>query len=131
MGTGEAMTVEEAILILEDHKCPDDTGRDCGSYTCEECHKAIDMAIASLKQQQWIPCTERLPEKDAHYLCTDKYGFIDDLGFSNDLYSVSHDDFRDKKGVRGFYEFCEEEGFCESDDIVAWMPLPEPYKEKP
>ena len=58
--------------------------------------------------QQWIPCSVQLPETGHNYLyCTDMgtvhMGFYwDGLGF--------------------------EYGFEHGYDIVAWMPLPEPYK---
>ena len=64
---------------------------------------------------QWIPVTERLPEKQERVLTVDKYGSIcvsewlpsvdDDLyGWMSDIHELEN-------------------------DIIAWMPLPEPYRE--
>lgn len=56
------------------------------------------------KQQEWIPCSEKLPNKYKAVLTTSKDGrvrenFINAGGWSYDTYAV-----------------------------VAWMPLPEPWK---
>ena len=59
--------------------------------------------------QQWIPCSERLPEDETSVLvCTEeKFMYI-------------------AERTCGHWE--EITGFCSVDDTVAWMPLPEPYK---
>ena len=80
--------------------------------------KAIECFIGSLKnmpsaqpEQRWIPCSERLPD-----------------GRLNKSYLVQDKDGRRAVGtytnwgwVFGHY----------MNDPVAWMPLPEPWKEKP
>lgn len=54
----------------------------------------------------WIPCSERLPEKYGRYLvCNDGVAWIAD--FFNSTWF----------GKR-----------CRYSDVIAWMPLPEPYK---
>lgn len=61
---------------------------------------------------QWIPCSERLPEEGSEVLGTDRNGCIRHV-------------YKDKTGL---YEFATvEEGM--HIGIIAWMPLPEPYKE--
>lgn len=64
---------------------------------------------------QWIPCSERLPEKYSDVLCCDTYGeYIIGMPYedeeSNTGFSVEND---------GVYMI----------DCIAWMPLPEPYRE--
>lgn len=55
--------------------------------------------------QEWIPCNERLPEEGENVLCTDgKY-----------IYLIEYDADIDA-------------GFGDIDEIIAWQPLPEPYK---
>ena len=69
-------------------------------------------------QQKWIPCSERLPKKNGFYLCTTK-DCITILEF-----------------IEGNPHYHEEPSFvsdvlgkCNSY-VVAWMPLPEPYREE-
>lgn len=61
----------------------------------------------------WIPCSERLPEEYGEYLVCNKYG-VYGLGFPN----------KDKYG--NIYVETESEYITE---VIAWMPLPAPYKE--
>ena len=64
----------------------------------------------------WIPCSERLPECGVglHYLVTLKDGHE----FMDDVYEA----FFDKYGWHvGDNELAD-------DDVIAWMPLPKPYK---
>ena len=70
-------------------------------------------------EQRWILCSERLPEKD-------------------DLYLVTHIDYENDYLIAlGFYELVDNKWYdleksdeeLEEIDVVAWMPLPEPYRE--
>lgn len=75
--------------------------------------------IAYLNSSPWIPVSERLPKHEELALVSAlSYGenkaFVDILKMSNGKWYV-------------FEPFCGwEEVTC---DIIAWMPLPEPYKE--
>ena len=82
---------------------------------CEEEEKLIigflkDTAESFMREnqsaQQWIPCSERLPE-DGTYLCWEWQGFCYVDSFKN-----------------GNWETAEK---CYTK-CIAWMPLPEPYK---
>ena len=71
------------------------------------------------KQTNWIPVTERLPEEDGQYLITVKYK--PEADYEN-IYA-EHGEWTDGR----WDMFCF--GHCgEVESIVAWMPLPEPYK---
>lgn len=61
-------------------------------------------ALAAVKGRQWIPCSERLPEKDGRTLVWDV----------SDKITIQH--FSVTYGTWS--------GFASE---VAWMPLPEPY----
>lgn len=69
--------------------------------------------IINSSGQQWIPCSERLPEKNRGILVTEKGGFIRHCEY------VNYGDFQ---------EFITIEEGMSVDDVIAWMPLPEPYK---
>ena len=70
-------------------------------------------------EQRWIPCSERLPEESGQYIITVKYVHVD--GYE-DLYAEHGEWDGDRWDM-----FCL--GHCgEVDGIIAWMPLPEPYK---
>lgn len=70
-----------------------------------------DMRVIERNAQQWIPCSERLPENRRYVLVTYKYvyGLID-------------------HGITWYGE--AEKKWNTSRDVIAWMPLPEPYKEE-
>ena len=62
----------------------------------------------------WIPCSERLPEVEAVVLLSLR---------SLDVYT----------GFRANTEGCfyvEGEGYVEFENVLAWQPLPEPYRQK-
>ena len=65
---------------------------------------------------RWIPVTERLPNESGSYLVT--------VPMDNGDSYVDALDYHKGK----FYEYDSEWGDIEYDDVLAWMPLPEPYK---
>lgn len=80
-----------------------------------------DIAIKALEQTRWIPCSERLPEENGQYLITVKYKPQADY---ENIYA-EHGEWTDGR----WDMFCF--GHCgEVEGIVAWMPLPQPYKEE-
>ena len=115
------MTREEALKILD--TIP----------TISEQVDALEMAIKALEQEpEWIPVSERLPEERGSYLVTQKatftdYEYISVIGYALNLYDVDEYDFADKKRS-GWYEYDSEWGYRELDDVIAWMPLVEPYR---
>ena len=82
------------------------------------------------RPQGWIPCSERLPEKDGQYLTVNIV--LDDvlvyktLHFTRDLYEIDDFDFANSKGKSGWYCYDEEYGYCKCD-VEAWMPI-KPYE---
>ena len=88
---------------------------DYTGLTIEDVKKVTDEVVKALKQlpsvqeQRWIPVTERLPEKHGAYLVYDKEEVL--MGY----YSTFD---RDWTGMNGFPLV----------NVIAWMPLPEPYK---
>lgn len=100
---------------------------DLGRRELDDSIKAIENMPSA---QQWIPCSERLPDKEGEYLVTfnDKwhgprvralwYGTPFDIIIDRDkwVFYCDHE-----------YGF---ETFAPRKPIVAWMPLPEPYRGK-
>ena len=71
---------------------------------------------------QWIPCSERLPEEgDRIILC------LNDTAKRKTWFS----DGKVYEGIYGSNGFMRvgDNRICEQGDVIAWMPLPEPYKE--
>lgn len=88
-------------------------------YDNQWLHEAVDMAIEALSADaEWIPCSERLPSERQDVYVTvlwDDYGdYITAYGmrtqFGWNLYSNAEGEL-----IKGY-------------TVVAWMPLPKPYK---
>jgi hypothetical protein len=81
---------------------------------------------------KWIPCNERQPEEDGEYLvtlCWSNYpNSVETLHFTNDLSSVDRVGYAGEKRP-GWYEYDSDYGCYEIDNVIAWMPHPEPYEE--
>lgn len=68
------------------------------------------------KANGWIPVSERLPEKHKDVITTVKYsGF---MGMYGRWLKTAF--------IDGYGEW---NGECIGGEVIAWMPLPEPYKE--
>ena len=68
------------------------------------------------KANGWIPVSERLPEKHKDVITTVKYsGFMGMYG--RWLKTAFIDDYGEWNGE------------CIGGEVIAWIPLPEPYKE--
>lgn len=64
-----------------------------------------------LPHGEWIPCSERVPDKNGVYLVTGANGHVFEYDYSD------------------FTTHNEKWSYC-GNEIVAWMPLPEPYKRE-
>lgn len=93
-------------------------------------HRKIKAMIKS--GQMWTPVSEGLPEDGQECLVTAKAlnnkFYIDIATFATDLSSVAKYFFRDRKGEPGWYFKDPDLGYLELPDVVAWQPLPDPYK---
>ena len=87
---------------------------DCTELAIEDVKKVTDEVIKELKQlpseQQWIPCSERLPEDSSPVLITHRGGVS--YGWYNGRY----------------FERGANTNHRKLQTVIAWMPLPEPWK---
>jgi len=111
------MTKQEAIKILENTRyqvgLPNCQGN---KWSANADTIAIDLAIQALKDSEnavWIPVTERLPKDGTYqtYLCT----------LDGELCGLD-EPFTGMCGI-------EDGKWDEEDSVIAWMPMPEPYKQ--
>ena len=86
------------------------------AFSVKECMKIVH-EVAEEYNNGWIPCSERLPEKNDMYLCTQNSY---DLSTNKNIIKVSTElvEFYDGKWRR-----------AKNLVITHWQPLPEPFKE--
>ena len=116
------MTREEAIKRLEVHKKFMDSR---GVKTKD----AIDMAIEALQAKvEWIPVSERLPSEHGEYLVF--YEGLPIIGYRIEIMWYG-EPLMPNVDVSGkhFYRCDSEWGDIIYDEVIAWMPLPEPYRK--
>ena len=73
--------------------------------------------------QQWIPCSERLPENNRQVLV-----YARSVHFA----LAKYDEMRNANGIyeMQWVTFDAWKPFYKIKEVIAWMPLPEPYKER-
>ena len=75
---------------------------------------------------EWIPCTERLPEKSGRYLVTRGSNVFSSLW--NKLDILNYSDLMGLKKEKIWWSGnVGKSDFEKFDDVIAWMPLPELY----
>ena len=110
----------QAVIDAINGIAPVDTEYDCVLLDKVDVDCVISDLPSVQPEQRWIPCSERLPDKkrETYCVCTDT-GYQCECRWTNNRF-----------------------GICDSDDwgwsifdppqyshVIAWMPLPEPYKE--
>lgn len=89
-------------------------------------------AIEQLKSLQWIPCSERLPEEDVEVLISYRYkdGEGDTSHVNIDITTYGQMYFGGNKVGNHKHWRAPFEYFESNYEVIAWMPLPEPYSER-
>ena len=82
----------------------------------------IDIVSALPSAQQWIPCSERVPEENEMVLISAKY-----IGHLSNNAPYVEEGFFTHDGWYSAYGDNYSELLAK---VVAWMPLPKPYKEE-
>lgn len=93
------------------------------NFDKEQLQEMVDKKVAEMIEQpqgEWIPVSERLPDKEEYIQCNGLFIVSD----GNRVYA-EHFDIYDKKcfGEPTIY------GFTADRLVIAWQPLPEPYKQ--
>lgn len=106
--------IEEMRNIMESTVAIDCFEKDCEHNDCTVCvcERAMEIICSHMddvKNDGWIPCSERLPE-DGTYLCT----------LDGELVG-EQEPFTGMCGI-------ENGKWDEEGCVIAWKPLPEPYK---
>ena len=111
------MTKQEAIEILNKN-APKSDPRLCALELCS----AIYVVTKALQEpeRKWIPVSERLPEDGCGVLVTVN-GKHNNIIFVNALEIA---EYRNTEGwiIEGYLDWLD-------PNVIAWQPLPEPYKE--
>ena len=115
-------------------------GKNKGCQKCAEEHRQLAGWLKELKQLRkqsktgrWIPCSERLPEESGYYLVT--YHNWSDGNFLpkyDDTY-VRRLHYQISEHFVGWNYPKNVDDRAENDchkEVIAWQPLPEPYKER-
>jgi len=103
------------------HMYPD--GGEWARQITEDFCKDIDDQPTIETELEWIPCSERLPDLDKYVLCT-----VNDQGEGNEVAmmclttSIKTDDY--------YWTDYACEYSWELYEVLAWMPLPDPWKEE-
>ena len=86
-----------------------DYSRSC-DVNYQQIMEFIDKIPTVTPQTRWIPVSEKLPDEKDYCLCCDKDGYIT-IGFVS----------------KWSKQWCFDDPEVDID-VIAWMPLPEPYK---
>lgn len=113
---GDLISRQAAIDAIEklfshvgtEYECGKDDGLTIAQYEIEDLPSAQP-------EQRWIPCSEKLPEKDGEYIICTERGHMHILD-----YAEGWNCFRNCDGL----VMRDNEIHC----VIAWYPLPEPYK---
>ena len=88
-----------------------------------ECEKNLSELPSAQSEQRWIPCSKRLPKVGTYVLVSKK-----SLCFRSNLPNVctAHRSRDPRSGKEEWNDMLF--GKLDDDDVLAWMPLPEPYR---
>ena len=124
---------EELIKCINSIPSVDNKGELTYYPPCTDCNEKMDeirRTYDKLKdlpsaenKGEWIPVSERLPEESGRYLTyiVNEYG-------EKLQYIMTADYIARPRPIEGISPWFPDDE-CASDNVVAWQPLPEPYKK--
>lgn len=77
------------------------------------------------REDRWIPVNEKLPEESGEYLTTLYHEGVDGYYCSSVLFLTESPNY---KGMKNFWLTWDRLDTVDME-VIAWMPLPQPYKE--
>ena len=105
---------DKVCRILDDVLANRPKERDSLIVAVQQAFNALEQAETNCSEipNNWIPCSERLPQQGQEVICQCRANIIKvlELDANGDWYQDA--------------EHCYMGGF-----VIAWMPLPEPYQE--
>ena len=107
---GDAISRQAVIDALKRFKpeiIPYEKARWYVEETIDTMHNRFEELPTIQPEPQWIPCSERLPEKPGYYITSNEYG-----GVTEDFYCDDYFWNADRNAYK----------------VIAWMPKPEHYK---
>lgn len=134
------MTTKQAIerlnLMIEQCERYEDAVLDEDNEDMQEMLHETEVDIETLRmavrapesKPRWIPCSERLPEMHEEVDYTGRYEQSDSVLIcdASELHPQVHVGYRWQIGIKELWTTREWKAL---DNVVAWMPLPEVYKE--
>ena len=128
-----ATAVEEMLKdLLPERGMWEIEGDEAKNAICETVHDALEglWKLPSVQpEQKWIPCSERCPEKNGRYLATRGLKACNSIW--NRVYIINYSDLMGLKAEKIWWDGnVGKSDFQRIDDVVAWMPLPEPYRKE-
>ena len=104
-------------------------GKHWDGHTEDDAETRLMSLEPERKNGKWIPCSERLPEVGGRYLVTRGLNACGALW--NRVYIINYSDLMGLKSRRIWWDGnIGKSDFEQIDDVIAWMPLPEPYGER-
>ena len=83
--------------------------------------------VVDVVHGEWIPCLERLPQENGRYLVTRRLNACGSLW--NRVYIVNYSDLMGLKKEKIWWDGnVGKSDFQTYEDVLAWQPLPEPWK---
>lgn len=106
-------------MNIDKPQCNLKTCRYCHDHNCFGQYETCEYTLAKNDRPhgEWIPCSERLPEENKTVIASTKYGVFPEARYTKE----------------DGWEWAYESGadyWEELEDVTAWMPLPEPYREE-
>ena len=118
--------LEEILEEIEEYEKKKCSGESLSAFEsginrgCLETESIIRSHMNEAENGGWIPVEERLPEEGERCIITDKFGYVHD--------GIIYDYAYDKDENPSFHRWDDEYWQCFRPDVIAWQPLPKPYR---